>query len=186
MNDTDTLTNLINLAFNLRILLIDDWIQLGHDPKQPKRRWSQHQGSSDLFPLTTYDWNSHIPSHGKTCNPAVRNNIWDLESTKKGGCMKLRPHPMFEPEKCNREISSRGSDPCDCLIFLLWCMFAAILRKVTALLIWIFQQSLCGFPFSAWTVATTHFTSSHQQQLLNCLQFFSGQSPKSPKWQQAA
>lgn len=24
MNDTDTLTNLINLAFNLRILLIDD------------------------------------------------------------------------------------------------------------------------------------------------------------------
>lgn len=75
MNDTDTLTNLINLAFNLRFLLIDDWRQLGHDPKQSKRMWSQHQGSSDLFPLTTYDRNSHIPSHGKTCKPAARNNI---------------------------------------------------------------------------------------------------------------
>lgn len=55
MNDTATLTNLINLAFNHRFLLIDDWIQLGHDPKQPKRRWSRHQASSDLFPLMTYD-----------------------------------------------------------------------------------------------------------------------------------
>lgn len=55
MNDTDTLTNLNNLAFDLRILLIDEWRQLGHDPMQSKRRWSEHQGSSDLFPLTIYD-----------------------------------------------------------------------------------------------------------------------------------
>lgn len=48
---------------------------------------------SDLFPLRSYDWNSHILSHGKTCKTAVRNSIWELEVTKKGGYLKTWPDP---------------------------------------------------------------------------------------------
>lgn len=40
---------------------------MGHDVKQSE---------------SSYDWNSHILSHGKTCKTAVTNNICDLEDTK--------------------------------------------------------------------------------------------------------
>lgn len=72
MNDTDALTNLINTT--------------GSRCKAIRRKVGEASGllsASHLFPLTAYDWNSHILSQGATCKTAVRKNIWDLEDTKR-------------------------------------------------------------------------------------------------------